>query len=814
MAVLYCGYVQAFSAYTADDHGDTPGAATPMTLDTMVYGHLDKDDVDYFSFTVPFDGTYEFLLSLEQIEYVIWQCISASGERLAKNSDDGYIAYNGVGTANLHCPLKLTAGNWVFRIKPHFTRNHVSTGDYSFIIKTDDYSDNYQYAQRISSGNVIKGSLLNGDVDCFSFVPSVSGRYGVFSESEANRCNFSLYDNNFSLISKSAYPRGVHKLIFTYDFTQSVEYYLSASSPFEGEYTFSVELLSESSPSTAPTPVVPPTPTVKPTVPPTPTVKPTAPPTPTVKPFTMGADQYQFANSGRSFGYPSNYRIPLERYQELFAPTVAQNYYNTMSAWGGSCYGFAATSYAFEAYKLTHSSYQAGVRQTYGFSTPGSPYSSLTGLIELYHISQLLPAEQIVLAGNRDRLAALVSAVDNQDGLIICFEGSDGGHAVIAYGKESLGGTRWSLKLYDSNYPNDTSMRLIVDTSKYGSDGWIFTDSDPHVADYYNMKLHSHITFIRGAAVSNAVETAKLSKSGLGTIQIIVPGSSEITNSSGVPIENVSGAYKLVMYGILSPDDNGETYPAEHTTELWFAPDDVYTITVSDEDTEPMIVFNESESFEISAVNGAATIECSLGDNGYANVLESSPQTEIELSYTTEDTINEPITIKGEAGGIFEAVVGNDGNLIVVGDIEITIVSGGQNVVLQERPTKTIVLQIGSPYMIVDGVAKEIYPNEPGVTAVLSGDRTFVPITAIAEELGAVVAWDALTQTVTVSRGDTTIKLRINSRTVVVNGEQILSDVAPQLINERTMIPLKIVMTALACRVTWDGDTGTITIVG
>jgi hypothetical protein len=56
--------------------------------------------------------------------------------------------------------------------------------------------------------------------------------------------------------------------------------------------------------------------------------------------------------------------------------------------------------------------------------------------------------------------------------------------------------------------------------------------------------------------------------------------------------------------------------------------------------------------------------------------------------------------------------------------------------------------------------------------------------------------------------------VRINDTSVDVNGKKIRSDVAPQLIRERTMIPLRIVAEALHCQVEWKKDSKTVTIIG
>jgi hypothetical protein len=47
---------------------------------------------------------------------------------------------------------------------------------------------------------------------------------------------------------------------------------------------------------------------------------------------------------------------------------------------------------------------------------------------------------------------------------------------------------------------------------------------------------------------------------------------------------------------------------------------------------------------------------------------------------------------------------------------------------------------------------------------------------------------------------------------IVVNGNEITSDVPPQIINGRTMVPISAVAQALGCHVNWDGSSDTVNI--
>ncbi len=125
--------------------------------------------------------------------------------------------------------------------------------------------------------------------------------------------------------------------------------------------------------------------------------------------------------------------------------------------------------------------------------------------------------------------------------------------------------------------------------------------------------------------------------------------------------------------------------------------------------------------------------------------------------------------------------------------------------------TFTIILQINNPQMIVNGVKKEIDPGRGTVPVIVKG-RTLVPIRAIIEEMGGEISWDGTERKVTIKLKEIIIELWIDKTVAKVNGVVKTLDVPPQIINGRTMLPLRFVVEELGCTVDWDGTTKTITI--
>lgn len=99
------------------------------------------------------------------------------------------------------------------------------------------------------------------------------------------------------------------------------------------------------------------------------------------------------------------------------------------------------------------------------------------------------------------------------------------------------------------------------------------------------------------------------------------------------------------------------------------------------------------------------------------------------------------------------------------------------------------------------------------VSPVIENERTLVPLRAIFESLGAEVAWDEYTQTITAVKGTNTIRIQIGNITAQKNNEPIELDVPAKIINGRTLVPLRFVSEALGADVKWEGSSQTITII-
>lgn len=103
---------------------------------------------------------------------------------------------------------------------------------------------------------------------------------------------------------------------------------------------------------------------------------------------------------------------------------------------------------------------------------------------------------------------------------------------------------------------------------------------------------------------------------------------------------------------------------------------------------------------------------------------------------------------------------------------------------------------------------------------IMQEGRTLVPMRAIFEAMGAGIEWDGETQTISGTRGDMVVIMQIGDTRMTVAGlggggwdfQTIYLDVPPQIVNDRTLVPVRAVAESFNADVGWDGYTQTVII--
>lgn len=90
------------------------------------------------------------------------------------------------------------------------------------------------------------------------------------------------------------------------------------------------------------------------------------------------------------------------------------------------------------------------------------------------------------------------------------------------------------------------------------------------------------------------------------------------------------------------------------------------------------------------------------------------------------------------------------------------------------------------------------------VAPTIVNDRTLVPVRFLTESLGGTAKWDDNTATATLECEGNTIDVPIGKNKIVVNGDEHTLDVGAELISDRTMLPLRAIGEALGKSVNYD----------
>lgn len=99
------------------------------------------------------------------------------------------------------------------------------------------------------------------------------------------------------------------------------------------------------------------------------------------------------------------------------------------------------------------------------------------------------------------------------------------------------------------------------------------------------------------------------------------------------------------------------------------------------------------------------------------------------------------------------------------------------------------------------------------VPPVIQQGRTLVPAREISQALGYTVSWNRSTRTVYLNnKNEVSNAPNPSNERIVINGNPIASDVSPQIINGRTMVPIRIISEGTGARVKWDQQSRRVTV--
>ena len=146
-------------------------------------------------------------------------------------------------------------------------------------------------------------------------------------------------------------------------------------------------------------------------------------------------------------------------------------------------------------------------------------------------------------------------------------------------------------------------------------------------------------------------------------------------------------------------------------------------------------------------------------------------------------------------------------------DANATIIGGAASaegpveVLPDAEDSENIIMYVGSNKAFIKGVETPL-----DVAPVVKNGRTLLPARFVAESLGAVVRFDEANNKVIIETDLAGIIIKIGAKEISVCGENIPIDVPAQIINGRTLLPLRAIAEALNQKVNYfdDGRNGLI----
>lgn len=134
-----------------------------------------------------------------------------------------------------------------------------------------------------------------------------------------------------------------------------------------------------------------------------------------------------------------------------------------------------------------------------------------------------------------------------------------------------------------------------------------------------------------------------------------------------------------------------------------------------------------------------------------------------------------------------------------------TTMTPGRQSPLQAQATAT---EVGEPVQIT--LFGEPFIGER--SSLLVDGNVLVPLRSIAEALGADIVWEGSTHSVKLHRAGAEVQLTVGSKEAIKNGQPLFLEVAPRLIGDVTMVPLRLIGESFDTLVTWNGETRTAAI--
>lgn len=240
-----------------------------------------------------------------------------------------------------------------------------------------------------------------------------------------------------------------------------------------------------------------------------------------------------------------------------------------------------------------------------------------------------------------------------------------------------------------------------------------------------------------------------------------------------------------------TPDAAAEEPYQRDSVEIFMNEDGTKPDSYSDGDGQYRVDLNNEHSFGSGGSEDGFITSVEKTDTGYNveaaipfRVIEPSSGAAIGFDFQVNDAHG-----NGERGYILKWSDATDLTWSTLEDIGTVVLSKG------------ILVEVNGALLSAD-VEPELYEGS-----------VLIPFRALFEALGAEVKYIDEGQYVLASKDGMDIELQIGDVNAVVNGAEYQMPIAPKIVNERTLVPLRFVSEALNAQVNWDSSLNKASIV-
>lgn len=226
--------------------------------------------------------------------------------------------------------------------------------------------------------------------------------------------------------------------------------------------------------------------------------------------------------------------------------------------------------------------------------------------------------------------------------------------------------------------------------------------------------------------------------------------------------------------------------------------------------------------------NKKPTVTRTSGNLSLGDVTMNSAKDTVEIQVNSRSTSASTITISDISYNVSSAIADGEikvrilGNALVDDEISNTATTGNlAEFNNNDHRIRVANARVGAATKSVFTIGALTFTQDGqtltmDVAPVIKNGRTLLPLRYAAMAAGVSpdeILWDPVRKAVTLIRGDRVVQLTIGSTTMLINGAAVTMDVAAEIIDGRTMLPIRWIAIALRANVDWDATAKTVTVI-